>query len=112
MARNTQRKVMLAPRGKHEVNEQTRHRIPRQEEEHYLEEQCRHRLLSVEAVVTVRVEGGYMGQCLLCGASGSVRAHGEAARKALLEQLGTGEGRRKTFSGKVVSIHPECRAAP
>ena len=48
---------------------------------------CRHKLLSVVPVVSIRVEGGYMGRCLLCGTTGPVRGNGEAARRVLLEQM-------------------------
>ena len=49
---------------------------------------CGHRLLSVVPVVSIRVEGGYVGRCLLCGTTGPVRGNGEAARRmVLLEQM-------------------------
>jgi hypothetical protein len=51
------------------------------------EERCRHRLLSVFAVVSIRVEGGYVGRCLLCGTTGPVRGNGGAARLVVLEQM-------------------------
>ena len=50
-------------------------------------DRCRHKLLSVVAVVSIRVEGGYVGRCLLCGTNGAVRGNGEAARLVLLEQM-------------------------
>ena len=80
---------MLAPTSSREGHQrrQHHHRVPRQEKEHSEEERCRHRLLSVVAVVSLRVEGGYVGRCLLCGTTGAVRADGEAARGALLEQI-------------------------
>ena len=48
---------------------------------------CRHKLLSVVPVVSIRVEGGYVGRCLLCGTTGPVRGNGEDARRVLLEQM-------------------------
>jgi hypothetical protein len=48
---------------------------------------CGHRLLSVVSVVSMRVEGGYAGRCLLCGKTGPVRGNGEDARRVLLEQM-------------------------
>jgi hypothetical protein len=48
---------------------------------------CRHELLSVVPVVSIRVEGGYVGRCLLCGTTGPVRGNGEDARRVLLEQM-------------------------
>ena len=50
-------------------------------------DRCRHKLLTVVAVVSIRVEGGYVGRCLLCGTNGAVRGNGEAARLVLLEQM-------------------------
>ncbi len=48
---------------------------------------CEHRLLSVDPIVSLQVEGGYAGRCLLCGTTGPVRGNGEAARNVLLEQM-------------------------
>jgi hypothetical protein len=48
---------------------------------------CGHRLLSVVPVVSIRVEGGYVGRCLLCGTTGPVRGNGGAARLVLFEQM-------------------------
>jgi hypothetical protein len=48
---------------------------------------CGHKLLSVVPVVSMRVEGGYAGRCLLCGTTGPVRGNGEDARRVLLEQM-------------------------
>jgi hypothetical protein len=48
---------------------------------------CGHRLLSVDPIVSLRVEGGYAARCLLCGTTGPVKGNGEAARLALLEQM-------------------------
>ena len=48
---------------------------------------CAHRLLSVVPVVSLRVEGGYVGRCLLCGTTGPIRANGNTARLVLLEQM-------------------------
>ena len=51
-------------------------------------DRCRHRLLSVVPIVSIRVEGGcYAARCLLCGTTGPVRGNGEAARLVLLEQM-------------------------
>ena len=88
MRRNAQRELMLvAPTSKREGDGQHdhHHRVSRQEENS--EEQCSHRLLSVVPVVSVRVEGGYVGRCLLCGTTGTARANGEAARRTLLEEI-------------------------
>jgi hypothetical protein len=54
---------------------------------HHLVRCCRHNLLSVVPVVSIRVEGGYVGRCLLCGTTGPVRGNGEDARRVLLEQM-------------------------
>jgi hypothetical protein len=48
---------------------------------------CRHTLLSVVPIVSLRVEGGYAARCLLCGTTGPVKGNGEAARLVLLEQM-------------------------
>jgi hypothetical protein len=48
---------------------------------------CEHRLLSVDPIVSLRVEGGYRARCLLCGTTGPIRGKEEAARGVLLEQL-------------------------
>jgi hypothetical protein len=45
---------------------------------------CRHQLLSVVPVVSIRVEGGYRGRCLLCGTTGAIRGNAGAARRVLL----------------------------
>jgi hypothetical protein len=79
----TQRRLMLAPISKHESDEY-QGRAYRQKE--HSEERCRHRLLSVVPIVSVVVEGGYAGRCLLCGVVGPVRGNGRTARVALLEQ--------------------------
>ena len=50
-------------------------------------DRCHHKLLSVVPVVSMRVDGGYVGRCLLCGTNGAVRGNGEAARLVLLEQM-------------------------
>jgi hypothetical protein len=55
-------------------------------------DRCRHRLLSVVPIVSIRVEGGYAARCLLCGTTGPVRGNGEAARLVLLEQMERDEG--------------------
>ena len=51
------------------------------------EDRCGHRLLSVIPVVSMRVEGGYAGRCLLCGTTGPAMGNGEDARRVLLEQM-------------------------
>jgi hypothetical protein len=51
------------------------------------DDRCGHRLLSVIPIVSMRVEGGYAGRCLLCGTTGPVRGDGEAARGVLLDQM-------------------------
>jgi hypothetical protein len=79
----TQRRLMLAPISKHESDEY-QCRAYRQKE--HSEERCRHRLLSVVPIVSVVVEGGYAGRCILCGVVGPVRGNGRTARVALLEQ--------------------------
>ena len=65
---------------------------PREHDEHRVSrpehiDRCRHRLLSVVPVVSIRVEGGYTARCLLCGTTGPVRGNGEAARLMLLEKI-------------------------
>jgi hypothetical protein len=55
-------------------------------EEWMPQDQCGHKLLDIEPIVFVRVEGGYAGRCLLCGVVGPVRGNGRTARVALLEQ--------------------------
>jgi hypothetical protein len=47
---------------------------------------CKHRLIDIEPIVSVRVEGGYKARCLLCGKLGSTRSNSEAARRVLLDQ--------------------------
>ena len=49
-------------------------------------DRCGHRLMSVVPVVSVRVEGGYAGRCLLCRTIGPVRGTEEDARRAVLEK--------------------------
>jgi len=48
---------------------------------------CEHKLLSVVPIVSIRVEGGYVGRCLLCGTTGPVRGNGEDVRHVLLEHM-------------------------
>lgn len=48
---------------------------------------CEHRLLSVEPIVSLRVEGGYAARCLLCTTTGPVMSSEEAARDMLWKQL-------------------------
>jgi hypothetical protein len=50
-------------------------------------DRCRHRLLSVVPIVSIRLEGGYAARYLLCGTTGPVRGNAEAARRVLLEQM-------------------------
>jgi hypothetical protein len=47
---------------------------------------CKHRLINIEPIVSVRVEGGYTSRCLLCGTTGPARSNAEAARRVLLDQ--------------------------
>jgi hypothetical protein len=79
MARSVQRRSVLA--GIRELDDEYRVWRP----EHT--ERCRHRLLTVVAIVSMRVEGGYAARCLLCGTSGPVRGNTEAARDVLLEEM-------------------------
>ena len=51
------------------------------------EDRCGHKLLSLVPVVSMRVEGGYAGRCLLCGTTGPARGNGVDARRVLLEQM-------------------------
>ena len=48
---------------------------------------CKHRLPSVDPIVSIRVEDDYMARCLLCGTTGPIRSNEEAARGVLLELL-------------------------
>jgi hypothetical protein len=64
-----------------------RHNGYRASRPQHASEYCGHKLLSVIPVVSLRVEGGYVGRCLLCGMTGPVRANGLAARLVLLEQM-------------------------
>jgi hypothetical protein len=52
--------------------------------------QCKHRLIDIAPIVSVRVEGGYKSRCLLCGVIGPVRSNSQAARGMLLDQLVVG----------------------
>jgi hypothetical protein len=83
MVRSVQRResVLGAGRSEHD-NDESCVAIP----EHW-DDQCGHRLLSVIPIVSMRVEGGYAGRCLLCGTTGPVRGDGEAARGVLLDQM-------------------------
>ena len=83
MVRSVQRRrgsALGADRSEH--NDE--YRVSRPE---HSDNRCGHRLLSVVAIVSMRVEGGYAGRCLLCGTTGPVRGDGEAARSVLLEQM-------------------------
>jgi hypothetical protein len=48
---------------------------------------CKHRLIDIVPIVSVRVEGGYKSRCLLCGTIGPTRSNSQAARGVLLDQL-------------------------
>jgi hypothetical protein len=82
MARSVVRRrgSVLGSRSEHDFDE---HRILSSEHS----ERCRHRLLSVVPVVSIRVEGGYKSRCLLCGTIGPTRSNSEAVRGVLLDQL-------------------------
>ena len=84
MVRSVQRRgsVLGAGRSEHDNDESCVSRP-----EHSDDHQCGHRLLSVVPIVSMRVEGGYAGRCLLCGTTGPVRGDGEAARGVLLDQM-------------------------
>jgi hypothetical protein len=58
----------------------------REHSEQHSERCCRHRLLGMVPIVSMRVEGGYAARCLLCGTSGPVRGNTVAARGELLEE--------------------------
>jgi hypothetical protein len=60
-----------------------KHRVGRLEQAR----RCRHRLLSVVPVMSIRVEGGYRGRCLLCGTNGPIRGNADAARGVLLNRV-------------------------
>jgi hypothetical protein len=60
-----------------------KHRVERLEQAR----RCGHRLLSVVPVVSIQVEGGYRGRCLLCGTNGPIRGNAEAARGVLLNRV-------------------------
>ena len=84
MVRSVQRRrgsALGAGRSEHDNDESC---VSRPE---HSDNRCGHRLLSVVPVVSMRVEGGYAGRCLLCGTTGPVRGDGEAARGVLLEQM-------------------------
>ena len=84
MVRSVQRRrgsVLGAGRSEHDNDE---YRVSRLE---HSDDRCGHRLLSVVPIVSMRVEGGYAGRCLLCGTTGPVRGDGEAARGELLDQM-------------------------
>jgi hypothetical protein len=80
---------ILAPTSKHDAD-RYQHRVSRQEMPS--EERCRHKLFSVVPIVSVCVEGGYVGRCLMCGMSGPVRSSEQAARGVVLEQVVLNEG--------------------
>jgi hypothetical protein len=71
--------------------------VSRQEE--HSEDGCRHRLFGVVSVVSILVEGGYIGRCLLCGMTGPLTNHREVARDALLKHIGSEGGQKRSFSG-------------
>ena len=85
MVRSVQRRrgsVLGAGRSEHNNDESCVSRP-----EHSDDRCCGHRLLSVVPIVSMRVEGGYAGRCLLCGTTGPVRGDGEAARGVLLDRM-------------------------
>ena len=82
MVRSVQRRGSVLGADRSEHNDE--YRVSRPE---HSDDRCGHRLLSVVPVVSMRVEGGYAGRCLLCGTTGPVRGDGEAARGVLLEQM-------------------------
>ena len=47
-------------------------------------DRCQHRLMGIVPIVAVRVEGGYVSRCLLCGAVGPVMGNVEHSRRLLL----------------------------
>ena len=64
MVRSVQRRrgsVLGGGRSEHDNDE---YRVSRPE---HSDDRCGHRLLSVIPIVSMRVEGGYAGRCLLCG---------------------------------------------
>jgi hypothetical protein len=84
MVRSVQRRrgsVLGAGRSEHDNDESY---VSRPE---HSDDRCGHRLLSVVPIVSMRVEGGYAGRCLLCGTTGPVRGDGEAARGVLLDRM-------------------------
>jgi len=85
MVRSVQRRsgsVLGAGRSEHDDNDESCVSRPQ-----HSDDRCGHRLLSVVPIVSMRVEGGYAGRCLLCGTTGPVRGDGEAARGVLLDQM-------------------------
>ena len=85
MVRSVQRRrgsALGAGRSEHDNDDE--YRVSRPE---HSEDRCGHRLLSVVPIVSMRVEGGYAGRCLLCGTTGPVRGDGEAARGVLLDRM-------------------------
>ena len=83
MVRSVQRRGSVLGAGRSEHNDDE-YRVSRPE---HSDDRCGHRLLSVVPIVSMRVEGGYAGRCLLCGTTGPVRGDGEAARGVLLDRM-------------------------
>ena len=65
------------------TSEHDKHRVGKPEQAR----RCGHMLLSVVPVVSVQVEGGYRGRCLLCGTNGPISGSAEAARSVLLNRV-------------------------
>jgi hypothetical protein len=65
------------------TSEHDKHRVGKPEQAR----RCAHTLLSVVPVVSIRVEGGYRGRCLLCGTNGPIRGNADAARGVLLNRV-------------------------
>jgi hypothetical protein len=82
VARSVQRRGSVLAGGRSEHDDVYRVSSPE-----HSEDRCRHRLLSMVPIVSMRVEGGCAARCLLCGETGPVRGSGEAARGVLLEQM-------------------------
>jgi hypothetical protein len=75
MAMSVQGRGRMLAGGRSEYDDE--YRVSRPE---HSEDLCRHRLLSVVPIVSIRIEGGYAARCLLCDTTGPIRANAEAAR--------------------------------
>ena len=84
MARSVQRRGSVLSAGGRSEHDNDESCVSRPE---HSDDRCGHRLLSVIPIVSMRVEGGYAGRCLLCGTTGPVRGDGEAARGVLLDRM-------------------------